>query len=206
LLTDFSFYQIPALDYRPILAKSRRIVPIIASSLKPPQGSNCTSPEEVINEGTMTEAPPFWKSKALSQMSRKEWESLCDGCGRCCLNKLEDEDTGNFLYTRAACKLLDLKTCQCSDYPNRAVRVPDCVSLTPKNVGELGWLPKTCAYRLLDEGKSLAWWHPLVSGRPETVAEAGIMVTGEAYSEDGISVEQLVDHLWKLPKAKRKKV
>jgi uncharacterized protein len=147
---------------------------------------------------------PFWKTKSLEQMSSEEWESLCDGCGRCCLNKLEDEDTGQFLYTRTACKLLDLKTCQCTDYPNRAVRVPDCVTLTPKIVGDLGWLPKTCAYRLLDEGHSLQWWHPLVSGRAETVTEAGISVAGEVYSEEGISVDELIDHLWKMPKAKRK--
>jgi uncharacterized protein len=149
---------------------------------------------------------PFWKTKSLEQMSREEWESLCDGCGRCCLNKLEDEDTGRFLYTRTACKLLDLKTCQCTDYPNRAARVPDCVTLTPKIVGDLGWLPKTCAYRLLDEGHMLQWWHPLVSGRAETVTEAGISVAGEVYTEEGISVDELVDHLWKLPKAKRKVV
>lgn len=153
----------------------------------------------------MTTAP-FWKTKTLEAMSRAEWESLCDGCGRCCLNKLEDEDTGRFLYTRTACKLLDLKTCQCTDYPNRAARVPDCVTLTPKIVGDLGWLPKTCAYRLLDEGHNLQWWHPLVSGRSETVTEAGISVAGEVYSEEGISVDELIDHLWKLPKAKRKVV
>lgn len=152
----------------------------------------------------MTGDVPFWKTKTLTDMSRDEWENLCDGCGRCCLNKLEDEDTGKFLYTRAACKLLDVKTCRCTDYPNRAARVPDCVTLTPENVGELGWLPQTCAYRLLDEGKSLPWWHPLVSGRPETVTEAGISVSSEAYSEEGITVEQLLDHLWKLPKAKRR--
>ncbi|MCC7483107.1 MAG: YcgN family cysteine cluster protein, partial [Hyphomicrobiales bacterium] len=125
----------------------------------------------------MTGDVPFWKTKTLTDMSRDEWESLCDGCGRCCLNKLEDEDTGKFLYTRAACKLLDVKTCRCTDYPNRAARVPDCVTLTPENVGELGWLPQTCAYRLLDEGQSLPGWHPLVSGRPETVTEAGISVS-----------------------------
>ena len=147
---------------------------------------------------------PFWKTKTLAEMSRVEWESLCDGCGRCCLNKLEDEDTGRFLYTRAACKLLDLKTCRCTDYPNHSSKVPDCVTLTPENVASLGWLPGTCAYRLLDEGKPLAWWHPLVSGRQDTVAEAGISVGGAAYSEIGLSVDALVDHIWKLPKAKRR--
>jgi hypothetical protein len=152
----------------------------------------------------MPENAPFWKAKPLAEMTRSEWESLCDGCGRCCLNKLEDEETGKFHYTRAACKLLDLGTCRCTDYANRTARVPDCVTLTPENVGGLGWLPRTCAYRLLDEGKSLAWWHPLVSGHRETVSEAGISVTSEAYSEEGLSVDDLVDHLWKLPKAKRR--
>jgi len=150
-------------------------------------------------------AQPFWKTKTLGEMTRQEWESLCDGCGRCCLNKLEDEDTGEFLYTRAACKLLDLETCQCTDYPNRHKKVPDCVALTPKNVGELGWLPQSCAYRRLHEGLGLAWWHPLISGDPDTVREAGISVAGEAYTEKGISVSDLVDHLWKLPKARRRK-
>jgi uncharacterized cysteine cluster protein YcgN (CxxCxxCC family) len=148
---------------------------------------------------------PFWKTKSLAEMSRAEWESLCDGCGRCCLNKLEDEDTGEFLYTRAACKLLDLGTCQCTDYKNRHKKVSDCVALTPQNVGELGWLPESCAYRRLNEGLGLSWWHPLVSGDPDTVREAGISVAGEAYTEKGIMVDELVDHLWKLPKAKRKK-
>jgi len=153
----------------------------------------------------MAEDTPFWKSKTLSEMTQGEWESLCDGCGRCCLNKLEDEDTGKFLYTRAACKLLDIGTCRCTDYVNRAKRVPDCVTLTPKNVSELGWLPESCAYRRLDEGRGLAWWHPLVSGNPETVREAGISVENEAYTEEGINVDELVHHIWKLPKAKRKK-
>jgi uncharacterized protein len=153
----------------------------------------------------MAQDNPFWKSKTLSEMTRAEWESLCDGCGRCCLNKLEDEDTGKFLYTRAACKLLDIGTCRCTDYVNRAKRVPDCVTLTPRNVPELGWLPESCAYRRLDEGRGLAWWHPLVSGRAETVREAGISVENEAYTEEGITVDELVDHIWKLPKAKRKK-
>jgi uncharacterized cysteine cluster protein YcgN (CxxCxxCC family) len=147
---------------------------------------------------------PFWKTKTLAEMSKAEWESLCDGCARCCLNKIEDEDTGRYYHTRAACKLLDLKTCKCMDYDNRSKKVPDCVQLTPGNVGALGWLPSTCAYRLLDEGRPLAWWHPLVSGRAETVVEAGISVKGEAYSEVGITVEELWLHRWSLPKAKRK--
>ncbi len=149
-------------------------------------------------------ANPFWKTKPLADMSKPEWESLCDGCGRCCVNKLEDEDTGAFIFTRAACKLLDLETCQCSDYKSRHKKVSDCIALTPDNVGKLGWLPDTCAYRLLDEGKSLAWWHPLVSGRKETVVEAGISVKGEVYSEKGIMPDELELHMWKLPKAKRK--
>jgi uncharacterized protein len=206
LLTDFSFLKQLPPNYRPILSKTRRTQPQIASSGSLSQDRICVSDLEVINQAAMTDTPQFWKTKTLAEMTRGEWESLCDGCGRCCLNKLEDEDTGEFVYTRTACKLLDLKTCQCSDYPNRAARVPDCVTLTPKNVGELGWLPQTCAYRLLDEGKSLAWWHPLVSGRTETVGEAGIAVAGVAYSEEGITVEQLVDHIWKLPKARRKQI
>ncbi len=150
-------------------------------------------------------AEPFWKSKTLDQMTPGEWESLCDGCGRCCLNKLEDEDTGEFLYTRAACKLLDIGTCRCTDYSNRHDKVPDCVALTPQNVGSLGWLPGTCAYRLLAEGKSLPWWHPLVSGRQATVDEAGITIKNEAYSEEGLSVDDLVDHIWRLPKPRRRR-
>jgi uncharacterized protein len=154
-------------------------------------------------ETRMTE--PFWKTKSLAEMTKAEWESLCDGCGRCCLNKLEDEDTGKFLYTRAACKLLDIGTCRCTDYVNRAKHVPDCVTLTAKNVPALGWLPESCAYRRLDEGLGLAWWHPFVSGTQETVRQAGISVENEAYTEQGIAVEELVHHIWKLPKAKRKK-
>jgi uncharacterized protein len=98
----------------------------------------------------------------------------------------------------------NFSTCQCTDYSNRAKRVPDCVTLTAKNVSELGWLPESCAYRRLDEGLGLSWWHPLVSGDPETVKQAGISVENEAYTEEGITVEELVHHIWKLPKAKRK--
>ncbi len=121
---------------------------------------------------------PFWKTKPLEAMSPAEWESLCDGCGKCCLAKLEDEDTGDIHWTSVACRLFDAGACRCSDYAGRLKRVRDCVRLTPENVRTLTWLPATCAYRLVAEGKDLAWWHPLVSGNPETVHEAGISVRG----------------------------
>ncbi|CAA7612405.1 conserved hypothetical protein [Candidatus Terasakiella magnetica] len=129
------------------------------------------------------DALPFWRSKPLSAMTRAEWESLCDGCGRCCLHKLEDEDTGQVHYTEVACLLLDIGSCACSDYPNRRKHVPDCVQLTPEMIPKLTWLPSTCAYRLLWEGKTLAWWHPLVSGDPDAVHRAGISVRGRVITE-----------------------
>lgn len=145
---------------------------------------------------------PFWKQKQLWEMTLDEWESLCDGCARCCLVKLEDEDTGKIHFTSAACKLLDAGECRCTDYQNRTARVPDCVQLTPENVGELNWLPKTCAYRMLAEGKDLAWWHPLVSGRYETVREAGISVAGRTRSEELFAEDELWTLRWRLPAAK----
>lgn len=127
--------------------------------------------------------PPFWKRKKLHEMSGPEWESLCDGCGKCCLNKLEHESTGQILYTDVACRLLDLETCRCTSYEDRQRFVPDCRRLTPQNVGTISWLPTTCAYRLLANGENLRWWHPLVSGDPKTVEEAGISVRGRIVSE-----------------------
>lgn len=131
----------------------------------------------------MTKPLPFWKAKPLDALSKAEWESLCDGCAKCCLHKLEDPDTGEIAQTNVACRLLDIGSCRCANYPQRARYVPDCVILTPKNVGALKWMPKTCAYRLLAEGKDLFPWHPLVSGDPESVHRAGISVRGRAISE-----------------------
>ena len=124
----------------------------------------------------------FWQRKSLSEMNKAEWESLCDGCARCCLNKLENDSTGEVQYTDVACRLLDLNACRCVSYDERKRYVPDCQILNPKNVKRLSWLPATCAYRLIDEGKDLHWWHPLVSGDPETVHEAGISVRGRVVS------------------------
>src|SRR5208282_2319513 len=119
-----------------------------------------------------TEKLPFWKRKSLAKMTDSEWESLCDGCGRCCLAKLEDEDTGDIYFTDVGCRLLDGESCRCSDYRNRTKLVDDCVRLRPDNVGELNWLPPTCAYRLVAQGRDLYWWHPLVSGDPESLHSA----------------------------------
>ncbi|HEY7385052.1 MAG TPA: YcgN family cysteine cluster protein [Beijerinckiaceae bacterium] len=137
---------------------------------------------------------PFWRAKSLEMMTGPEWESLCDGCGRCCLVKLEDEDTGQIEYTDVACTLLDGDSCRCRDYPNRQGKVADCVRLTPAAVRSLSWLPPTCAYRLVAHGQDLPWWHPLVSGSAETVHSAGISVRGRtAGPEEDFSLDELVE-------------
>jgi uncharacterized cysteine cluster protein YcgN (CxxCxxCC family) len=143
---------------------------------------------------------PFWRVKRLDEMSLPEWESLCDGCGRCCLVKLEHEDTGEVAYTDVGCTLFDASTCRCRDYLHRQAKVPDCVRLTPTEVRRLSWLPPTCAYRLLDEGSGLPWWHPLVSGDAETVHAAGISVRDRlAGPEEDFSVRELLERIVDWP-------
>ena len=129
-------------------------------------------------------APRFWEAKRLDQMDEAEWEALCDGCGKCCLNKLEDEDSGEVALTRVACRLLDDSTCLCSQYPIRHQFVPECISLSSKNLeSHLYWMPQTCAYRLMHEGRPLFDWHPLISGDPETVHAAGVSMRGQTVPE-----------------------
>jgi uncharacterized cysteine cluster protein YcgN (CxxCxxCC family) len=127
---------------------------------------------------------PFWEEKPLEKMTRSEWESLCDGCGKCCLHKLEDEDSGELLPTNVACRMLDRRTGYCSDYRNRRIHVPECVRLTPRLAREIEWLPGTCAYRLLAAGEMLPDWHPLITGDPDSTRKAGQSVSGWTVSED----------------------
>ena len=154
----------------------------------------------------MTEALPFWEQKSLEEMSDSEWESLCDGCGRCCLVKLEDEDTGAYYATDLYCRLLNPQTCRCSNYSGRQEHVSDCVKLTPHEARTLKWLPPSCAYRLLAEGKPLEDWHPLISGRAESVEEAGVSVKGRLFaSETELSFDQFPERIKKWPLAWPKK-
>jgi hypothetical protein len=141
----------------------------------------------------------FWQEKGLGELSAAEWDALCDGCARCCLVKLEDDDTAEVHYTDVACRLLDAGKCQCSDYQRRAELVADCVVLTPDSIGDLTWMPPTCAYRLVAEGKDLYWWHPLVSGDPEAVHTAGVSVRGRIVVEERVSEDALQDHIVDWP-------
>lgn len=144
---------------------------------------------------------PFWQVKRLHEMTPDEWESLCDGCGRCCLKKLEDADTGEVVYTDVACRLLDVERCRCMRYADRHREVAECLTLTADTVGELAWLPATCAYRRIAEGKGLAEWHPLVSGDPRSVERAGISVRGRATSERNVHPDEIPDRVirWLKP-------
>lgn len=141
----------------------------------------------------MKNEPSFWKKKTLEEMSHTEWEALCDRCGRCCLHKIENAESGKVYFTNVACRLFDFKTCQCSDYPHRSDVITDCFPLTPKMVREIHWLPRSCAYRRLTEGRGLAWWHPLVSGDPDTVRHAGFSICGKAFREDEVDLADLED-------------
>lgn len=140
--------------------------------------------------------PTYWKSVPLAEMTRPEWEALCDGCGKCCLNKLEFEDTGEVAFTRVACRLLDGQSCQCTKYPIRHQFVPDCVSLTPEKLPEIAyWLPQTCAYRLLHQGDPLPDWHPLLTGDPQSVHRAGASVQGWTVSETEVNEDDWDDYI-----------
>ena len=138
---------------------------------------------------------PFWQRKALDQMTPQEWESLCDGCGLCCLIRFEDEVTGEVIPTRVACRLLDGRLCRCSDYANRKSIVPDCIKLTPGNIEALQWMPPSCAYRRLHEGRGLPSWHPLLTGDPESVHRAGVSIRGQTISEETLAdPEDAIDY------------
>ncbi len=140
--------------------------------------------------------PRYWERVPLANMTPREWEALCDGCGKCCLNKLEDPDSGEVALTRIACRLLDNETCRCAHYEIRKQFVPDCVVLTPRNIADNAyWMPRTCAYRLLHEGKPLYDWHPLISGTPDTVHAAGVSVQGWTVPEFEVPEEEWEDHI-----------
>jgi len=133
----------------------------------------------------------FWKKKNLSEMTKEEWELLCDGCARCCLHKLEDEDTGEISYTCVACKYLNIDECKCISYEKRFSLFDECLSLDPHNIKKYPWLPSTCAYRLIFEGKDLPKWHPLVSGNPASVHKHGISLKNRAISETFVNLDEL---------------
>ena len=143
---------------------------------------------------------PFWETKSLDEMTQQEWESLCDGCARCCLHKLELEGTGEVYYTNVVCRLLDPERCCCRRYDERQRLVPDCLQLTPSKARRLKWLPRTCAYRRLAEGRELKWWHPLVSNDPETVHDADISIRGKVVNELSVHPNQLESPsvIWKF--------
>ena len=137
----------------------------------------------------------FWKEKALAEMSDDEWESLCDGCGRCCVWKFEDEDSGEILYTDIRCHLFNDATCRCTDYPQRTAIVPDCMDIQKLSDAQYAWLPESCAYRLLHEGKPLFDWHPLISGSKDSVHKAGISLQKKTVNGENFTEEDIVRHI-----------
>lgn len=143
----------------------------------------------------MIAAIPFWQRKRLGEMSPAEWESLCDGCGKCCLAKLEDEDTGEVYYTELVCRYMDTDSCRCTVYPERLKKVPGCTVLTAETVSDYGWLPRTCAYRTLAENRPLPDWHPLRSGDPDSVHEAGVSVRNRVISEADVPEDDWEEHI-----------
>ena len=134
---------------------------------------------------------PFWQTRPLAAMTTEQWESLCDHCGRCCLVKLEDEDTGDIFTTRVVCAQYDIDCGRCGDYAHRFEKVADCIDLTPENVGAIPWLPETCAYRRLHEGRDLPDWHPLVTGDPDSTRKAGMAIAEEVVREDLVDIDDL---------------
>ena len=141
----------------------------------------------------------FWETKSLSEMTSQEWESLCDGCARCCLIKLEDEDNSDIYFTNVVCDLLNQESCQCTSYAQRSVLVPECVIVTPQVIQQLHWMPSTCAYRLLWEGKPLPEWHPLITGDADSVHLAGISVRGRVFRQCEIDENDLEDYIVDWP-------
>ena len=154
-----------------------------------------TADDTAGRDAPAQETAPFWVTTPLEAMTHAEWESLCDRCGLCCLLKVEEEDTGDVYLTRLGCRLLDTRSCRCRDYPNRRARVADCVTITADTVRQISWLPQSCAYRRLAEGHGLEWWHPLASGDPDTVHQAGISVRGWARSEKGVRPEAVARYI-----------
>lgn len=169
-------------------------IPGLERNLRKRTAEDTSAGEENVAE------QPFWRRRSLDEMNAAEWESLCDGCGRCCLVKLEDADTGKIHFTDVACKLFDPTACRCSDYAHRRRKVRDCIKLSPQTVRSLTWLPPSCAYRLIAEGRDLAWWHPLVSGSATTIHDAGVSVRGRvAASETEVRLDDYPDHIVAWP-------
>lgn len=146
-------------------------------------------------------ADRYWETTALEDMNQQQWEALCDGCGKCCMSKLVDEDTDDIYFTTVACRLFDAETCRCDDYANRQKKVSDCVQLTPANVHEIAWLPQTCAYRLVAEGRPLFDWHPLLTGDPNSVHKASVSMRSRvtAHEQDLTRDEDYLEHLVDSP-------